>query len=108
MLQLKHARDDDRVLVPGTLDAISNLVGAGVLGANQGYHLTTWYSELRQIEAQLRLMNMTARHELPTDPSQLAKLAMLLDHEDANKLLKSVQNCRRMVREYFDALFDQQ
>lgn len=108
MLQLKHARDDDRVLVPGTLAAISRLIGGGFLNVNRGYQLTECYSQLRRVEAQLRLMNTTARHDLPSEPSQLAKLAMLLDYSDASEMLDSIENCRRVVRQHFDALFDDQ
>jgi glutamate-ammonia-ligase adenylyltransferase len=108
MLQLKHARDDERVLVPGTIEAISNLVSAGFLDASVGDQLTERYSQLRRIEAQLRLMNTTARHDLPSDPGQLAKLAMLLEHSDSDEMLESIKNCRQTVREKFDRLFDAQ
>ncbi len=108
MLQLKHAQDDDRVLVPGTLAAISRLVAGGFLGEDRGSQLAECYGQLRRVEAQLRLMNTTARHDLPSDPSQLAKLAMLLDYADASEMLDSIGACRRVVRNHFDALFDQQ
>ena len=108
MLQLKHAREDDRVLVPGTLDAISNLVAGGFLDLRRGNELTACYRQLRQVEAQLRLMNTTARHDLPTDPGQLAKLAKLLDHADADEMLEAIATCRQQVRGLFDDIFDQQ
>lgn len=107
MLQLKHARDDDAVLVPGTLDAISNLVAGGFLDLRRGDKLTECYRQLRRVEAQLRLMNVTARHDLPTDPGQLAKLAKLLNYADADEMLESIVECRRIVRELFTQIFDQ-
>jgi len=108
MLQLKHAREDDRVLVPGTLDAISWLVAGGFLDSERGKQLTECYRQLRRVEAQLRLMNTTARHDLPTDPSQLAKLAKLLNYSDADAMLESIKQCRQTVRGLFDGIFDQQ
>ncbi len=105
MLQLKHARDDASVLVPGTLDAITRLTTAGFLAADRAAALTDCYRQLRQVEAQLRLMNTTARHDLPTDRSQLAKLAMLLNHADADAMTESVEQCRQTVRQQFEALF---
>jgi len=52
-------------------------------------------------------MNTTARHDLPTDPGQLAKLAKLLDHADADEMLGSIVECRRIVRELFIQIFNQ-
>ena len=108
MLQLKHAREDNRVLVPGTLDAISNLVAGGFLDPQRGDQFTECYRQLRRVEAQLRLMNTTARHDLPTDPGQLAKLAKLLDYADSNEMLESIGNCRKKVRRLFENIFDEQ
>ena len=108
MLQLKHVRENDRVLVPGTLDAISNLVAGGFLDLQRGDQLTDCYRQLRRVEAQLRLMNTTARHDLPTDPGQLAKLAKLLNYVDSNEMLKSIETCRQKVRRLFDDIFDEQ
>jgi len=79
-LQLKHAADLPAVLQPGTLAAIEALHAAGCLARDDAEYLSRSYRLLRNIEARLRLMNTAARHDLPTDETELAKLAYLLDY----------------------------
>ena len=44
--------------------------------------LVTSYRVLRTIEGRLRLMNTTARDDLPDDPVELSKLASLVGYAD--------------------------
>ena len=85
-LQLRHAVDDQSVLVTGTREAIACFKSLGWLEATTADRLTQGYQLLRSVEARLRLMNTTARHDLPDDPKQLAKLAYLLNYQDAANL----------------------
>lgn len=107
MLQLKHASSDDSVLVPGTLEAIERLVSLGYLQLEVGNCLAQGYQLLRSVEARLRLMNTTARHDLPETDQQLAKLAYLLDYDSGEQLSLAVQECRTEIRGVFDSLFNQ-
>jgi glutamate-ammonia-ligase adenylyltransferase len=86
MLQLKHAAENPSVLVPGTLGALEMLHRTGRLADEDFRFLTESYRFLRSIEARLRLMNTTARHEVPDDPRELAKLAYLLDCPDGQRV----------------------
>lgn len=107
MLQLKHAADSPSVLVPGTFDAIDALEEAGHLKPDDAGYLRDSYRFLRSIEARLRLMNLAARHELPKDEMELKKLALLLEYEGAEALMKDCERYARENRRRFQQLFDQ-
>lgn len=104
MLQLQHAPKDPSVLVQGTRDAIARFKSLGILEATTADLLTEGYQLLRSVEARLRLMNTTARHDLPEDPKQLAKLAYLLNYEDASLMSHEVSQQRKTIREIFDRI----
>jgi glutamate-ammonia-ligase adenylyltransferase len=104
LLQLKHLADDPSLLVPGTLEATERLISAGILSNEQGQTLMEGYQLLRSVEARLRLMNMTARHDLPTDQAQLTKLAFLLNYAGPDELVSAISSCRKTVREQFEAI----
>jgi glutamate-ammonia-ligase adenylyltransferase len=104
MLQLKHATTNRSVLVPGTLEAIEKLVSMGYLNQSDGRLLTQGYQLLRNVEARLRLMNTSARHDLPDDEKQLSKLAYLLNYQDASQLSEAVSVHRGRIRSVFDSL----
>jgi glutamine synthetase adenylyltransferase len=62
---------------------------------------------LRTIESRLRLMNSTARDQLPQDPTELTKLSHLLHYPSRDGLLMDYENATRQIRQRFDRLFDQ-
>ena len=84
MLQLKFSRHASSVLVPGTLDALDKLQQAGLLDQASSQSLATNYRWLRRVESGLRLMNLAARHELPTSHEDLDQLQFLLQNADRN------------------------
>ena len=104
MLQLKHCEDDPTVLVTGTLEATERLIIRRILDPAQGRILTDAYQLLRSVEARLRLMNATARHDLPVDQKQLTKLAFLLNYSGADALVEAIEKSRTTVRKLFDEL----
>ncbi|MGN6134705.1 MAG: hypothetical protein ACTHOU_09395 [Aureliella sp.] len=85
MLQLRYARGEPSILVPGTLDALAQLEKAGLLEPAQAQRLGANYRWLRRVESGLRLMNLPARHDLPSAADQLDQLQFLLQgsHERA-------------------------
>ena len=105
MLQLRHAAESPEVLVPGTLDAIVALSAAGHLRPNDAEFFGESYRLLRSIESGLRLMNTTARHDLPDDASELTKLAYLLGYESGPALLEKCQQFTEENRRRADRLF---
>jgi len=65
------------------------------------------YRLLRTIEGRLRLMNSTARDQLPQEPVELAKLARLLHYPSRDGLLVDYENATRQIRRCFDRIFDE-
>lgn len=112
LLQLVHARANPQVLVPGTIEALQQLKSANLLGAGQADELIHDYEFLREIESAIRLMNMTARHELPKGEAELRQLAYLLSKPNregqwsVETLREECQQVRHRVRSTFIAIFD--
>ncbi|HND54898.1 MAG TPA: glutamate-ammonia-ligase adenylyltransferase, partial [Pirellulaceae bacterium] len=106
MLQLKHGRDVPEILVPGTLEAIEALQAAGLLSEDDARHFSRSYRFLRSVEARLRLMNTTARHDFPDDPLELKKLAFLLNYESPEALEQDCIETTKAVRRRFERKFE--
>jgi len=107
MLQLRHAADTPAVLVPGTLQAMEALHAAGYLQQNDFHFLQKSYRFLRSVEARLRLMNTTARHDLPREEIELAKLAYLLGHSSSEQLLCDCRKYTAENRRRFERLLEE-
>jgi [glutamine synthetase] adenylyltransferase / [glutamine synthetase]-adenylyl-L-tyrosine phosphorylase len=106
MFQLKHARGNPSLRVPNTLDALRALYQADILSAEDYDFFDAGYRLLRTIEGRLRLMNSTARDQLPQDPVELTKLASLLHYPSSDGLLRDFENTTRQIRERFEDIFD--
>ncbi|GIW96373.1 MAG: glutamate-ammonia-ligase adenylyltransferase [Pirellulaceae bacterium] len=106
MLQLKYAAASPEVLVPGTLEAIAALEQVGYLPPDEAQYLTNSYRFLRGVESRLRLMNTTARHDLPSDPKELRRLAYLLQLESAEQLQSQCQYYLQENRRVFEQLVE--
>jgi len=106
MLQIANAAQSPSILVPGTLEAIRALREAGHLHEDDAHFLSDGYRFLRSVEARLRLMNTTARHDLPTDEHELARLAYLLDYSTPQQLLADCRRYTTEIRRLFNRLFD--
>jgi glutamate-ammonia-ligase adenylyltransferase len=106
MLQLKHGGDDASVRVPGTLDALTALEEGGYLSADDAEYFRKSYRFQRSIEARIRLMNATGRHELPENDRELAKLAYLLGYARADALVNEAENTFAENRARFNRIFE--
>lgn len=106
MLQLKHAREQPKVLVPGTVEAIDALLEIQAIERENALYLIESYQFLRSVESRLRLMNTTARHDLPTG-QQLEKLAYLL-RIPTDELQLCVHEYRSKNRTLFEHYFANQ
>jgi glutamate-ammonia-ligase adenylyltransferase len=104
MLQLAHEGRPETIRTPGTLDALAALHEADYLSADDHEFLSRAYRFLRNVEARIRLMNMPARHELPEDERDLARLARLLGYTGTDKLLYDCQAYTTEVRRRFDRI----
>jgi len=106
MLQLQHARKLPSLRTASTLTALHALAEAGLISADERAFFDSGYRLLRTIESRLRLMNSTARDQLPHDPMELNKLAHLLRYPCADALMSDYEKTTRAIRERFDAAFD--
>ncbi|MDE0736332.1 MAG: hypothetical protein OSB47_10950 [Pirellulaceae bacterium] len=66
------------------------------------------YIFLRRVESGLRLMNTSARHDLPGDPLELKKLAFLLGAAGPEELVDKCKHFRQENRQRFDRIFREQ
>jgi glutamate-ammonia-ligase adenylyltransferase len=66
------------------------------------------YRFLRSIESSLRLMNTSARHDLPQDSDELRKLAYLLGYDSQASLLSDCHEYMHENRSRFERLFERQ
>jgi glutamate-ammonia-ligase adenylyltransferase len=106
MLQLKHGGEDPSVRVPGTLDALSALENGGYLSTDDAAYFRKSYRFQRSIEARIRLMAASGRHELPDSDRELAKLAYLLGYSRPDELVTEAQHTFAENRARFNRIFD--
>ena len=106
MLQLKHSRRTTKIRMPNTLDALSALNEAEYLADDDFQFFTESYRFLRTLEGRLRLLNSTARDKLPEEPTELAKLAKLLNCSGSETLLADFEKYTQETRRRFDQAFD--
>ncbi|HEY2827696.1 MAG TPA: bifunctional [glutamate--ammonia ligase]-adenylyl-L-tyrosine phosphorylase/[glutamate--ammonia-ligase] adenylyltransferase [Pirellulales bacterium] len=105
MLQLKHGGKHPEVRVPATLDALEKLEHIGAISREDFDFFSTSYRVLLAMVSRLRLMNTTARHDLPDDPEEQIKLARLLEYPDREKMLIDCERLTRENRVRFDKIF---
>ena len=103
MLCAKNACECPGLLVPGTVDAAKKLMDCGIIDESTGGFLIESYRYLRGVEARLRLMNLSSRHDLPDDHN-LERLAFLLK-STPEKIRRQVNAFRERNRELFLKFF---
>ncbi|MEC7566508.1 MAG: hypothetical protein VX738_12575 [Planctomycetota bacterium] len=105
MLQLMHAKQHPDILQTGTLAALERLQQAQCLNPEDATALSKSYIFLREIEAGLRLMDTSARHDLPEQELELIKLASLLGYDSPQTLVTVCSRFRQDNRKRFLAIF---
>ena len=103
-LQLRHARETPDVLRTNTLNAIEALKQHSLLDGEDADALSESYVFLRKVEARLRLLNTTARHDLPRDREELERLAYLMRFDGTKCLESECARYTRQNRRLFDRL----
>ncbi len=106
MLQLQHARRNPSLRTANTLAALHALREAGLMSPEEQAFFDCGYRLLRTIESRLRLMNSTARDQLPHDPMELNKLAHLLRYSSSDALMCDYEKTTREIRERFDGALE--
>jgi glutamate-ammonia-ligase adenylyltransferase len=107
MLQLQHARSNPDLRVSNTLVGLRALYRAGLISVDDFELFDASYRLLRRIEGRLRLMNSTARDQLPQDPGELNKLANLLHYPSRDGLLMDFESATRQIRQRFERIFEE-
>ena len=107
MLQLRHGTNDASVREQGTLEALAALERGGHLAADDADFFAHSYRLQRSVEARIRLMNSTGRHEFPVEHTELHKLAFLLGYLDPETLEREMRSCWQETRSRFDRLFNE-
>jgi glutamate-ammonia-ligase adenylyltransferase len=106
MLTLQHAKQTPQILQKGTTASLIALTDAGHLSETESITLINGYRTLRRIEANLRLMNTNARHELPEDPDLMKNLAFLMHESDPEMIVAQCTQTRQNNRSVFDQIFE--
>jgi len=106
MLQLQHGLQSPEIRVTGTLAGLTSLEKAGILAASDAEFLRNAYRFQRSIEARIRLMDSSGRHEFPEEPKEQAKLAFLLGYPEREQLVSEVAQMFRDVRSTFLRIFE--
>lgn len=104
VLQLRHAAMHPDVLRPNTLAALEALRQHQIMDADDAAFLTESYEFLRSVEARLRLLNTSARHDLPREGDELAKLAYLMRRQASSTLESDCARYTKQNRQLFDKL----
>lgn len=103
-LQLRHGRELPQLLSPNTLIALTQLAEQQIIAREASEQLIEGYRFLRRVEAMLRLLNATARHDLPREGDELAKLAYLMQFKHEGQLERECAKFTKLNRKLFDEL----
>ena len=101
ILSMQQSNSNSLFPVPGTIDSIELLRKIGSIHPEDALQLKDAYNFLRGVESGLRLMNTKARHDLPKDSLELARLAYGLHLPDPSQLQETCDHYRRTIRAIF-------
>ena len=103
-LQLRHCQSAAHLLQPNTVASLAALEEEGLISTEDCEQLTESYLFLRHVEAMLRLLNTTARHDLPRERDELAKLAYLMRFDHTGHLERECGRHTKRNRHLFNQL----
>ena len=106
MLQLKHAKKDASLRHPNMWSAMKALYNAGHFSADDYEFFFTSYQFLRGVETRLQLMNSTARNVLPSDRTELDKLAHLMNYPGGQAVVDALADATGELRRRFEGYFE--
>ena len=75
LMQLVHGVGDESLRVPNTLQALDQLSSAGLLAREDRQTLRTNYQLMRVVEHRIQLLRLRRSHLIPTDHSELRRIA---------------------------------
>ena len=107
LMQLVHGRTDERLRVPTTLSALSELIRGGYVGRRDGEALHEAYAFLLTLEHRIQLHQLRRTHVVPEDEASLRRLGRSIGFftDSVAELDKAWQHHRREVRRLHEKLF---
>ena len=106
LLQLVHGVVDETLRDSGTFPAIQALADAGLLGRDDALELQRQYRLLRVIEHRLQLVKLRRTHLIPTQDSDLRRIARGLSPGfGAHDLREMWLNSRQSIASLHDTIF---
>ena len=104
-LQLLHGASRPEIFVPNTFDALDKLYAAGILVHDDYRLLRNGYRFLRTLESCLRLINMPSTKQIPTNPYELKRLALLAGFESVAALIEKIEETTNGITACFNRFF---
>ena len=104
--QLVFGGRDERVRVPGTLDALQALEDVGAVEAEVHASLTADYCALRSWEHRIQMRQDEPSQTIPLDAAARADLAALAGYADAAGFEADVEACLQRVHGHFSDQFE--
>lgn len=104
LMQLVHGPSDPTLRVMSTFEALNALAAAGLLSRADRDVFAASYQFLRSLEHRVQLAKLRRTHLLPTDPSELRRVARGLGFT-ADELLTKWSNTRAQVARLHDSVF---
>lgn len=108
MLLLRRAADLGGKLGVGTLEGLDLLRAGGWITIDRAQQLATGYRYLRNVESNLRLMNLPARHDLPQSPDDLRALAFAMRETHLSVVAQKCDAYREINRQLFESIFTEE
>ncbi|MDP9823748.1 bifunctional [glutamine synthetase] adenylyltransferase/[glutamine synthetase]-adenylyl-L-tyrosine phosphorylase [Nocardioides massiliensis] len=107
LLQLVHGRADERIRLPTTLSALTELTRGGYVGREDGAALEAAYMFLRTLEHRLQLHRLRRTHTVPDDAEEMRHLgrAMGFRRQPVEQLEAAWRTHAREVRRLHEKLF---
>jgi glutamate-ammonia-ligase adenylyltransferase len=107
LLQLQHGGLDETLRVPGTIDALARLLDARLLADDDASALEAAYRFCERARNARYLQSGSPSDALPSDRSEIAKLALLLGyvHQPATALRDDYRRVTRRARRVFEREF---
>ncbi|XZE21413.1 hypothetical protein SH449x_001315 [Pirellulaceae bacterium SH449] len=107
VLLLTNFHDRPEHIAEGTIEGLENLSEHGHIDSTDYHALREGYLFLRRVESGLRLMNTTARHDLPTGKQELERLAYVIRLQAPDSVAAICDQHRASIRTIFERVFSE-
>jgi glutamate-ammonia-ligase adenylyltransferase len=106
LMQLVHGVSDESLRVMDTMAALDALSDAGLISREDRSTLQSHYRFLRTVEHRIQLVKLRRTHLIPSDLSELRRIARSLDLGwSAEDLAQRLEQVRQQVAQLHDSVF---